>query len=496
MAYQDNPTKLFSYLETATFPPCAPPHPAPLDSFWTRSFTSPLTKRNSEGAVPETSDIVVIGSGITGICAATRLVEQVADADQLAIVVLEARDFCSGATGRNGGHVTSLPVLQFGAITSLYGGEEAKRAVELEDRAVEFFVETCKQEGWEREVDLVQGGNIHLFDDEASAEAVKSELKAAEKAGIDVSKITWLSKNEVATRVGAEAFAGVAIPSSNLYPLRFVTALFQRALRQISQAGDNPPVSLDVYTHTVVSTIEPSSHSPYRWTVQTSRGPILARSVIHATNGYASSVVPSLASGPSRIVPTRGQVLAYAPQPTSNPRWTTAFSAPHSREYFFQRPNGGPIIIGGARAAAGAPYEFGVSDDSQVNDRVEEELREYLPKQFPRWFADGKEGHVDQSWTGVMGYREGGVPLVGQLYVDGEARVGQFISAGYSGHGVVRAPVCGQAIADMALAELRGESFKMPDWMPEHFLSTAHGSANKAAVPEEHEEKGSKCLVV
>lgn len=293
-------------------------------------------------------------------------------------------------------------------------------------------MKTCKAEGWEKEVDLVQGGNvsdsqlhlvkagksdlgnpqIHLFGDEASAEAVRGELKAAEKAGVDVSKIEWLSKDVLLKRVGADAHAGLAIPSSNLYPLRFVTALFQRALRQISRAEDEALVSLDVYTHTVVSTVEPSSQSPYRWTVQTSRGPILARSVIHATNGYASSVIPSLSSGRSRIVPTRGQVLAYAPQPTSNPRWTTAFSAPHSREYYFQRPNGGPVIIGGARAAAGAPYEFGVSDDSQVNEGVETELQEYLPKQFPRWFEDGKEGRVEQSWTGVMGYRDGGVPLV------------------------------------------------------------------------------------
>jgi len=104
MAYQDNPTKLFSYLETASFPPSAPPHPAPLDSFWTRNFTSPLTKRNSEGAIPEAADVVVIGSGITGTCAATRLVERLladraTSAEQVAIVVLEARDFCSGATG-------------------------------------------------------------------------------------------------------------------------------------------------------------------------------------------------------------------------------------------------------------------------------------------------------------------------------------------------------------------------------------------------------------
>lgn len=106
MAYQDNPTKLFGYLETAAFPPCPPPHPTPLESYWTRHFQSPLTKRNAEGPIPETADIVVIGSGITGTCAATRLVERLlaeeereTSTKQLDVVVLDARDFCSGATG-------------------------------------------------------------------------------------------------------------------------------------------------------------------------------------------------------------------------------------------------------------------------------------------------------------------------------------------------------------------------------------------------------------
>lgn len=198
-------------------------------------------------------------------------------------------------------------------------------------------------------------------------------------------------------------------------------------------------------------------HPHYRWRVQTSRGPILARTVIHASNGYASSVIPSLASGPERIVPTRGQVLAYVPWPSANPRWTTAFSAPRPDNYFFQRPDGGPIIIGGSRVAAGEPYEFGVSDDSTVNPAVEEALRSYLPKQFPKWFGPGREGDVEDSWTGVMGFRVSGTPLVrsvlsmsslgltipqvGQLYAEEEPLVGQYISAGYSGHGVVRAPL-------------------------------------------------------
>jgi hypothetical protein len=49
--------------------------------------------------MPATADIVIIGSGITGISIARKMLNQ-QNADSKRIVMLEARDLCSGATGR------------------------------------------------------------------------------------------------------------------------------------------------------------------------------------------------------------------------------------------------------------------------------------------------------------------------------------------------------------------------------------------------------------
>lgn len=221
------------------------------------------------------------------------------------------------------------------------------------------------------------------------------------------------------------------MPGNNLYPLKYVSELFQQSLNKCQRSDK---VTLDLYTHVPVINVErtsvkqgqrqrPSSDSTSpRWIVNTSRGDsIRARTVIHATNGYASSVVPSLANGPNRIVPTRGQVMAYQPRhdSSSDPRWTTAFASPGGREYFFQRPGDqGPIILGGARYSAGKPFEFGESDDGVVNSKVEKALAEYLPMQFPGYFAGpDREGREAQCWTGVMGYREGGVPMVSAVLI-------------------------------------------------------------------------------
>lgn len=83
-------------------PPSSAPHPSPLPSFWTKHFSSDLTRRNSTGPVPSEADIVVIGSGITGTHTAAKLVDELLaqpHTSTVRIVVLEAREFCSGATG-------------------------------------------------------------------------------------------------------------------------------------------------------------------------------------------------------------------------------------------------------------------------------------------------------------------------------------------------------------------------------------------------------------
>jgi FAD dependent oxidoreductase len=51
--------------------------------------------------LPETADILIIGSGITGSCIAYNLLQDQQNHGKN-IVMLEARQACSGATGRNG----------------------------------------------------------------------------------------------------------------------------------------------------------------------------------------------------------------------------------------------------------------------------------------------------------------------------------------------------------------------------------------------------------
>lgn len=72
------------------------PFPNPTKSFWTHGEpnANPLAAEGSYGEFTADADIVIIGSGITGVGAAYHLGEMLPNGMDVKIVILEARDFC------------------------------------------------------------------------------------------------------------------------------------------------------------------------------------------------------------------------------------------------------------------------------------------------------------------------------------------------------------------------------------------------------------------
>jgi 2-polyprenyl-6-methoxyphenol hydroxylase-like FAD-dependent oxidoreductase len=75
----------------------------PTESFWQTQHDELKDHRSTEH-LPEHSDVVIIGAGYAGVSTAYHLTKDHGDATQ-SITILEARGACSGATGRNGGHL-------------------------------------------------------------------------------------------------------------------------------------------------------------------------------------------------------------------------------------------------------------------------------------------------------------------------------------------------------------------------------------------------------
>jgi len=123
--------------------------------------------------------------------------------------------------------------------------------------------------------------------------------------------------------------------------------------------------------------------------------------------------------------------------------------------------------------AAGPKREQYEIDDSVVRKNVGEHLRELLPRWFPGELEKGCE--PDKEWTGIMGFTRLGDPFVGpvidQSNSNSESFRGQYIAAGYTGHGMPRAYACAEVVAGMVVAEIKRESWTSPEWLPRRYLT-------------------------
>ena len=80
------------------------PEPNHTFSYW-RSELHPIDSYCSSEELPQSCDIAIIGAGMTGVSTAyhlSRLHAADPSGKKPSIVILDAREVCSGATGRNG----------------------------------------------------------------------------------------------------------------------------------------------------------------------------------------------------------------------------------------------------------------------------------------------------------------------------------------------------------------------------------------------------------
>ncbi|KAG8751730.1 hypothetical protein FRC12_012289 [Ceratobasidium sp. 428] len=483
---------VFSTFENTPAQPTSLPSANPTKSFWLNSDESanPLAQVGCASPLPDTADVVIIGSGITGCSAAYHLADLLrrsgSQAQPARAVILEARDFCSGATGRNGGHLTEVSVHGFQRLVKRYGKEEALRHVEIERYTVSSILELLERApNATQDVDLASGGRLNLLFSPQEVESARADITAATEAGLDLAGVEWLEPDITEKRFRVRLPA-VLSPGNTIWPLKLVTKLFEYAKGSTisdSSLGEKTSLSsritpsalsLDLFTQTPVHKIESvAPGDTHRWAVETNRGSIRTRYIIHATNAYASHLLPHLAGPMTGIVPSRGQCIATRGSVKAK-EWPTVGWAGNQRfEYWLSRPpkheeDRALVILGGGRETV-PNHEFNVANDAAVNTAISKILHTFLPTLFPN---DFEVGEPEMEWTGVMGFTHSGHPIVGQVYGEnGEEVPGQYIAAGYSGHGMPRAFACAEVAVQMIYADMVGDSWSPPGWLPRHFLS-------------------------
>ncbi|GLB41219.1 putative FAD dependent oxidoreductase [Lyophyllum shimeji] len=468
-------------LPTSGKGPAGLPVPNSTRSFWIDTpGANPLAKEGSEGDLAPDADVCIIGSGITGVSAAYHLAKNFQgrkDAEApIKAVILEARDFCSGATGRNGGHLTPAMFQGFSRRQQAYGAEEAKKLYALEQYTTTELIKIIETENLQSSVDFVASDHICLLVTEEEVREAHGDFAAAQSAGVDVGLIKWLTAEECEAVYGA-SYPAWRHPGHNVWPLKLVTHLYK-----LAQNLNPSKFQVNLHTNTPVTFISASTSKDHHWSLSTPRGDVQCSYVIHATNAYASHLLPHM-HGPTGIIPTRGQVSAIRAAVPLSEMTSMSWEANQGFEYWFPRPINGSdhdtddsplVILGGGREAAGPDFETYVTDDSVVRRETGKVLRDFLPGMFPGKYEKGREPEME--WTGIMGYTALGDPFVGPVVNPKSSQPdefkGQYISAGYTGHGMPRAYACAEVVAGMVAADMTGDTWRAPEWLPQHFLTT------------------------
>ncbi|KAF5705120.1 gamma-glutamylputrescine oxidoreductase [Fusarium globosum] len=401
------------------------------------------------------ADVVVIGSGITG-CSVTRALLKY---DSLAftsrIVVLEARALASGSKGR-------------------HGEETAKEMCRFSFMNIRKIMEMLD----ETDLELRESSEIRhlhkvmIFGEEETCNASKESRDSFWDALPSYQTIHRVTEQHGFAKVPTFIWQGV-----QHQPYRLITGIFERLLFQY-----HDHLSIEINTPATAINYSPgtktdsSSMPDYPYVIETPRGAIRAKQVIHCTNANAAHLLRPLIG---RLYPYRGTMSVQKAGPhlenMGNSR-SWSYLTKSSLDLVSERFDGGLYYLQQHATTGdiwvGTDYSnvFDVltSDDTAVPGHSVEALLKFLPKYFVKGWLEDERPELKGVWTGLQGHTSDGLPLVGKLpkSVSGRDGDGEWIAGGYSGYGMDKAWMTGEAIASM----ITGKG--VPDWLPKAFLLT------------------------
>lgn len=263
---------------------------------------------------------------------------------------------------------------------------------------------------------------------------------------------------------------------------------------------DEFPKSLSIETQTSVSAVSSGTASGDPYTVTTNRGTIRCRHVVHATNAFASHLVPGLRGKMTSLLAHMSSQRPGKNFPNWNGErsWSIIYGA--GFDYATQRPptDGvpGDILLGGGfgQSKKQGLDQLGIYDDSKVDSLTAAHILGIMPTLFePGNWGGHTDGRANKVWTGLVAITADFLPFVGRLDARltgrkpttpergaGQGQTGEWTAAGFVGDGMVWAWLSGTALgvmisgsADEDLPAVPGRpAGRLSEWFPEELCPT------------------------
>jgi len=361
--------------------------------YWWDLTPRPIIKNNE---LPKETEVLVIGSGYTGLCASIQTSRSAIDT-----LILESHDTGWGCSSRNGGQVSTSFKPSFKELSKKYGDKKALEILNEGETALAWIGDFIQEE--KIECDFKRVGRF--YGAHSPSQFKNFEKKIREEPEEFKGGVSIVPKSDQHKEIGSDFYyGGIVHPyHASLDPAKFHQGLLERALKSGVKVKDN----------CAAKKIEKKGGIFH---VTTDSGVIKAREVVVATSGYTEKVTPWHRR---RVIPIGSYIISTEILDESLmdqliPLDRVITDTRKLVVYYRASPDRKRILFGGR-----------VSLNETDADKCVEPLHKKLVQIFPQL----KSSKVSHSWMGFVGFTFDHMPHTGH-------KDGVHYSMGYCGSGV------------------------------------------------------------
>jgi len=334
--------------------------------------------------LPDEAEVLIVGGGIAGLSTAIEL-----GRNGVRALVIDREAIGWGASSRNGGALSgagSLGKTRSDLVES-FGKEYVAELMEEGEQAFEDFEAFVERE--RLDCDYVRCGRFVGAHAPRALEALKRRIDLINGAGTE--EAFFVPRERVAEEIATDRFVGGMMlrRAGALHPAKYVRALASAAMR---------------YGATLAGGVAMRGHRREAgggFVVETSRGPIRARRLMIATNGYTGGATPWHRR---RLIPVASYMIATEAIGEERvrralPQMRVYGDTKKVLYYFRPSPDGTRILFGGRASFVNA-------DTRRSGATLHRFLTDLIP--------DLADVRITHSWKGNVAFAFDMMPHVGE----------------------------------------------------------------------------------